>query len=240
MIFYFSATGNSKYIAEKIGKELNEEVCSILEYDDKCIEDSIVGIITPTYFWGLPIIVSEFLDRLVLKDNQYIFLITTYGTTTGQIGKFVEEKIKLNAKYSVKMPDSWTPMFDLTDKQRISQINKKAEIQMNEIINNIKKRKEGDFMKNKIPMILSKIYYKTYEIQRKTKYFTLEDSCNGCGICVKQCPIKAIEIRKGKAVWIKDKCVMCLGCLHHCPRFSIQYGKNTKKHGQYLNPNIKI
>lgn len=148
--------------------------------------------------------------------------------------------MKVNAKYSVKMPDSWTPMFNLTDKQKINKINKEAEIQMNGIVDNIRKRKEGNFMKNKIPMILSRIYYKTYEIQRKTKYFTLEDSCNGCGICVKQCPIKAIEIRKGKAVWIKDKCVMCLGCLHHCPRFSIQYGKNTKKHGQYLNPNIKI
>ena len=32
---------------------------------------------------------------------------------------------------------------------------------------------------------------------------------------------------------------MCLGCLHRCPEFAIQYGKNTKKHGQYMNPNVK-
>ena len=28
---------------------------------------------------------------------------------------------------------------------------------------------------------------------------------------------------------------MCLACLHHCPKFAIQYGKNTKKHGQYVH-----
>src|SRR5574344_2025209 len=29
MIYYFSATGNSKYVAERIGKAIGEEVCSI-------------------------------------------------------------------------------------------------------------------------------------------------------------------------------------------------------------------
>ena len=33
---------------------------------------------------------------------------------------------------------------------------------------------------------------------------------------------------------------MCLGCLHRCPKFAIQYGRNTKKHGQYTNPNVKL
>ena len=46
--------------------------------------------------------------------------------------------------------------------------------------------------------------------------------------------------RSIKTVWVKDKCVMYLGCLHRCPKFAIQYGKKTKKHGQYTNPNVKL
>ena len=46
-------------------------------------------------------------------------------------------------------------------------------------------------------------------------------------------------MQASKPVWVKDKCVMCLGCLHRCPKFAIQYGRNTKKHGQYANPNVK-
>ena len=51
---------------------------------------------------------------------------------------------------------------------------------------------------------------------------------------------QAIEIRDKKPVWVKQKCTACLGCLHRCPKFAIQYGKNTVKHGQYTNPNVKV
>ena len=33
---------------------------------------------------------------------------------------------------------------------------------------------------------------------------------------------------------------MCPGCLHRCPAFSIQYGTMTRKHGQYVNPYVKL
>ena len=75
---------------------------------------------------------------------------------------------------------------------------------------------------------------------RRTSHLHVEDSCIGCGLCAKKCPVQAIEMQNGKPVWVKEKCVMCLGCLHRCPKFAIQYGKNTKKHGQYLHPKGKL
>lgn len=55
-----------------------------------------------------------------------------------------------------------------------------------------------------------------------------------------KCPVKAIEMKNKKPVWVADKCVMCLGCLHRCPVFAINYGNKTQKHGQYINPNVKV
>lgn len=76
---------------------------------------------------------------------------------------------------------------------------------------------------------------------RKTSNLHLEDSCIGCGLCAKKCPVQAIEMQNKKPVWIKDKCVMCLGCLHRCHKFAIQYGnEKTKEHGQYTNPHVKV
>ena len=47
-------------------------------------------------------------------------------------------------------------------------------------------------------------------------------------------------MKNKRPIWVKEKCVMCLGCLHRCPKFAIEYGKNTTKHGQYTNPNVKV
>lgn len=75
---------------------------------------------------------------------------------------------------------------------------------------------------------------------RRTSHFHVENSCIGCGLCAKKCPVQAIALQGKKPVWIKEKCVMCLGCLHRCPKFAIQYGSKTKQHGQYTNPNVKV
>lgn len=253
MIFYFSATGNTKYVAERISKEIGEKVVSIAEcfennkFSFEIKDKEAIGFITPTYFWGLPSIVREFLDKVELKNlgESYVFHIATFGTTTGQISNmmknYLEQKgVILNTTFSIKMVDTWTPVFDLTDKNKISRINEGVEHQIDNICKEIKNKSVGDYSKNKVLKFAVNIYYPLYEKKRKTSNFTVEESCIGCKICEKKCPVKAIEIQDGKPVWVKDECTLCLGCLHRCPKFAIQYGKNTKKHGQFTNPNVKI
>ena len=74
MIFYFSATGNCKYAAQRIAASTVEAIHSITE----CVkqqqyhfssDNGTVGIITPTYAWGLPSIVRDFLHALVLDEH---------------------------------------------------------------------------------------------------------------------------------------------------------------------------
>ncbi|WP_446897070.1 EFR1 family ferrodoxin [Clostridium sp. LBM24168] len=255
MIFYFSATGNSKYVALKIVTESEEETIDIAD----CVKNrqftftiknkEKIGFVTPTYFWGIPSIVCEFLEKLELRIpnsyKPYIYHVATFGTTTGQVGYMVNEFLKkrglsLNSRFSVQMPDTWTPVFDLTDKKKIEKINHEAEKQIEEVVEKIKHEIAGDFSHRKMPMIAVKLFYPQYEKQRQTKYFTVDYSCISCGICAKKCPVEAIDIQKGRPVWTKEKCTLCLRCLHHCPKFAIQYGNRTKNHGQYVNPNVTI
>lgn len=255
MIFYFSATGNSKYVALKIAAETKEEPIAISdcvkkqEFIFEVKDQEKIGFVIPVYFLGLPSIVCEFLEKLKLRmlgsQHPYIYHVATFGTTTGQAGHMVNKLLKrrglsLDGRFSVQMPDTWTPVFDLTDKEKIKKINHNAEKQIAEVVEKIKQELTGDFSRRKVPMAAVKLYYPLYEKQRETKYFTVEDSCIGCGLCAKKCPVEAIEIQEGEPVWAKEKCTLCLGCLHHCPKFAIQYGKKTKKHGQYVNPNVKI
>lgn len=45
----------------------------------------------------------------------------------------------------------------------------------------------------------------------------INDSCTGCGTCVRNCPVDAITIRDGKAHIDRDKCIKCFTCAEVCP-----------------------
>ena len=253
MIFYFSATGNCKYVATRIANRTNDRMISITDVMKKDIHsfdikpNENIGIIIPTYGLGLPILVCEFLEKLKLitKEKPYLYFVATYGTTPGQTGYFANRILQKNsnsvdAYFGVKMPDNWTPMFDLSNKEKVRKINEKAELEIDAILSKIVKQESGDFMRRKPPLLIAQTYYRNYEKMRRTNNFWLTDTCVGCGICAKNCPINAIDIQNRKPVWTVDQCVMCLGCLHQCPKFSIQYGKNTQKHGQYKHPSVSI
>lgn len=251
MIAYFSATGNSRYVAKRISEAIGDpHLMDIsLAYKENASSYSLEGdkptliIVSPIYDWGLPFIVHDFLSRADFifgkEKAPYIAFIATYGTSPGAGDKYVMKILKkkglsLSFSYAVKMPDTWTPLYDLSDKKKVGNINRKAEQEINEAISRLKGKEKGFKMRNRLPYPLANLYYSfNYPRVRKTSHFRVEDSCIGCGVCEKMCPLSAIKMEKGRPTWTKDSCTMCLGCLHRCPKFAIQYGKKTKKHGQY-------
>ncbi|WP_041727516.1 EFR1 family ferrodoxin [Clostridium sp. SY8519] len=248
MILYFSATGNCKYAASRIASHTGEKILSIPD----CIKDErysfcedVIGVITPIYFWGLPDIVEEFLKKLDVKCS-YLYLMATYGTTTGAAGKMAQKALKgrnFDAFYAIQMPDTWTPLFDLSTPAAVAKFTRRTEQKLDAAIKGITDRKRNKMMQPAMPAVLALgIAQPMYHhIASKTSRFSVEDSCIGCGHCAKHCPVQAIAMQAGKPVWVKERCVLCLGCLHRCPKFSIQYGLGrTKRHGQYTNPYVPV
>ena len=57
MILYFSATGNCKYVAARLAEADGQEGLSIADCMREkrfAFEDETIGVISPTYDWGLP------------------------------------------------------------------------------------------------------------------------------------------------------------------------------------------
>lgn len=248
MIIYFSATGNCRYVAERLGSAFEDTAVSIEKSGNEIIlaDNEILGIVTPVYCWELPIIVRDFLKKMkITADGEhYSFIVVTYGTTPGCTYSdakrlLLKKGVELSGGFSIRMPDTWTPVFDLSDPEEVKKQNADAELQIGAVIEEIKNKTAGNRMQNKKPYpvrFFSDLYYNR---ARKTKKLYVEDTCIGCGRCAAKCPMRAIEIREKRPVWIKDKCALCFRCLHNCPEFAIQYGNgSTKKHGQYRNPNV--
>ncbi len=247
MILYFSATGNSKYVASRIAEATHDEIVAITDCitDNRFLfEDERIGIVTPTYFWGLPSIVNDFLKKVEFHTD-YLYFVATYGTTPGAIGALEKEAIsshEVDALYSVRMVDTYTPIFDISTPEKQNAFTKNTETELQTIIQSINEKCCNKRMMHSTPTFVVKaIAQPIYNRRaRLTSRLSVDENCIGCGLCAKKCPVQAIQMQEGKPVWGKEKCVMCLGCLHRCPKFSIQCGNKTRKHGQYTNPNVKI
>ncbi len=249
MIFYFSATGNSKYVAERIADALNDTAVSIEhgQVSYEIPENGILGFVMPTYTWEMPSICRAFLKNTEFKAaaGTYVFEVSTYGVMPGASGAdakhILQSKgIQVDALFGIQMPDTWTPIFDLSDKEKVAERNRAAEQEIGSMIPAIQQRRRGNFQKRRMPYAVRLVTDPVYQSLRLTRHFHVEDSCIGCGLCARKCPVSAIEMKKKKPSWVKKQCTMCLRCLHHCSVFAIQYGSTTKKHGQYRNPHVKV
>lgn len=259
MIFYFSATGNSLYAAQKLAKEEQTECISIADvmrsrdaseqYSFLAKDDEVVGFVFPIYFCGLPTIVTEFLSKLYINGIQghYTFLVLTYGAMDGNAAALfhkhlTKQGLSLSAAYSICTVDSYLPMFFIPEKGEIEEILAKANAQLEQVCTAVHKREKNQtYSSHRVGASLcTAIMYPTYQTGRKTAKFNVGDSCTGCGLCEKVCPDRAIQLVNGKPSWVKNACVLCLGCLHRCPQGAIDYGKKTMGKKRYMNSHVAV
>ncbi len=61
------------------------------------------------------------------------------------------------------------------------------------------------------------------EISKTSHYVQIdESSCNGCVLCMKVCPTKAIRVRDHRLAYIEGVCIDCGECIRVCPRGAIK------------------
>ena len=94
MIFYFSATGNSKYVAQRIAASTGDALISLHDaLRDRCYQYDVsgeerVGFVVPTYYYGLPTILNFFLEKLQLYgfEEQYVYLVAKCFSRAAPVG----------------------------------------------------------------------------------------------------------------------------------------------------------
>ncbi|MGM9973632.1 MAG: EFR1 family ferrodoxin [Clostridiaceae bacterium] len=252
MILYFTGTGNSYYTAKRISEEINEELVSIscLMDVEKIVleiqEDESLGFVFPVYYYGIPSIVYEFIQKMKIKNynNNYIFSVITCGGSIEGAGEQLRELLArsgytLDLVQPLLMPDNYVLMYDVPSKEKTQAILNKSDKLLASIISKIKSKEKLILPLGLKGRFITKVAYYFYKNGRSTRKFYSDDKCISCGKCQELCPSKAIELIEGKPSWIKGQCIQCLACIHRCPTHAIQYGRGTAARKRYVHPIFK-
>ena len=250
MIFYFSGTGNTRWVATEIAKAIGEELLFIPDllrenrFEFTLKEGERLGFCFPTHGWQPPRIVREFIRQLLLdRQPDFCWALTTCGDNMGEAMTILNKdlaKVGLKAEtlFSVIMPESYVclPFMKTNpeDKERWKIEN--AERQLYHIISILKDCKRGieELEKGATPRLYSYVIGGYFNKRMITdKKFTVDaDVCIRCGKCQKVCPVD--NIKGTPPEWLHTgKCTSCLACYHYCPVHAINYGKITRKRDQY-------
>ena len=117
MILYFSATGNTEYIAKEIAQRLNDECINLLDRvkkaDYSVLHSNTPFIIcAPVYVCEMPRFMSNYLKKQPFsgsKDVYFIFTSGGYCGISGQLAKSIFRKKKMNYRghAEFKMPRNY-------------------------------------------------------------------------------------------------------------------------------------
>ena len=247
MICYFSATGNTEFIANELAR-LTEDTCLNLltkiqtaDYSEIHSDKPFI-ICTPIYLCEIPVFLSDFLKKISLTGSREVYFVLSSGGYSGHACKQVEaicRKRKLIYKGSadIKMPRNYvaSDLYPMLSDEEIRRYISEAKT---DIANTAELIKSGEkLVKRKVyffeTLAISPVAVFWRKFVMTAKAFYAKDNCIGCGKCAKVCPLNNINIVEKKPVWGK-KCTHCMACIANCPKESIEYGKVTVGKERYL------
>jgi len=245
-IFYNSATGNSLYVAKIIKDQFKDcELISIskaLKENKIEVREDLIGFIYPIHCGGLPIVVNEFISKLNINEDSYVFAIGVTGgggadMSFSQINKLLPNKIKISNYCTIKYISNYTRAGKNPTEKRAMDAIRENESKLLDFIESLKNRdcKDKDF-KGGIGNLAYKMWKDYYK--KKDKKFNVNNKCIGCNMCERVCPADNIIMENNKPKW-SGKCTDCMACINICPKEAINIGKSTIKKNRYLNPYIK-
>lgn len=263
IIYYFSGTGNSLRTAVRIAEGIGGAEIVSVRCDAEAVparDADVIGFVCPVYEWDMPGTMKEFVKRLAVNPNAYIFMVATYVAIHGRAFETMEQilsvkKAHLSYGYALRCVASQCTAYAPFPPEKL--MIPYMERNMGRITREISERKNRAYPT--MGWLARKLYPKLMtpymEVEKEyDKGFYTDERCVGCESCSKVCPTQNITFRQGHPVW-NHHCHGCMACVAYCPTKAIQFKTpeayrqlNTvitrklclpKKRKRYHNPFIK-
>ncbi len=247
-IFYFSGTGNSKQIAKWISefaetKSIDCQLFDISKIDISQLEpldsSAVIINISPIHGFNYPKITLDFIRRFPSGNNKVVLMNTRAGM---KIGSFVTPGLtgiafilsslllkrkghKIIGQIPFDMPSNWISLHPALRENAVKFIHQKNYYRAQKHAEKIfSGRKDFLALRDLIQDILiTPVALAYYLIGRfaLAKTFYASNKCDNCDVCIKQCPVKAIEKINNRPYWTFN-CESCMKCMNSCPKRAIE------------------
>ena len=256
LIFYFTATGNSLFVARELGGKNIISIPQALKKGELVYEADEIGIVYPVYGHMPPNLVKDFLKVAKLKAD-YFFAVLTYGNNRGASPEVWDEfasgcGYKFHYITTILIVDNWLHAFDMNEQMKI---DKKIPEQLEHIKADLTAHAQGmDEITDQDRQFTNGFLRWTgmnkedgFKYEARDRFQIDMNECVACGICMEVCP-RGNYALTGRGVETNGQCDYCLAGVHACPQKAITFkpskqwllGPERNPKARYLNPEVAL
>lgn len=233
-LFFFSGTGMTKYVVDRIARELTARELAVDVYSiETTAVQSIpldsydaVGIAYPVHAFNAPKIVIRFAKTLPRAESTDVFLLSTAGEdhpvnyASSRLLTRVLQKKNYHVFYDklFGMPSNFAIKFDESKVEQLLLTVDSAIPKVAQEIAGLTPRKQASALSTKIMAVIGRAEW--FGAVFIGKLFYADKNCNHCGVCAKRCPNDNIVC--GKRTRFRWHCGLCMRCLYLCPQHAIR------------------
>lgn len=251
MVLYFTGTGNSRFVAERIANALDDKAVNISGYikgdeEPVFLATGVYVFVAPCYISTTARAMSDFIKRASFpKGISAYFVITSaayMGAAPSANRKISEKKgFEYMGTAQVVMPQNYIIYFKTKTKEENRKIVSDAIPDIDRLAACISRNKKFPaakvyFGENAITNLVCALYY---PLLMGTKKFRVTGKCVSCKKCVSDCPYGNITFDGSGPVW-GNKCTHCMACINLCPSGAIEYGRSSIGKIRYKGPDDAI
>ena len=261
VIYYFSGTGNTWWVAQELKKNLsskknNVEVFSIetltleeiISQVNNC-DHIVLGF--PVYGSTAPKLFLDFINNLPFAQNsQTLTVFSTQALASGDAAYHVGKKL-IDKGYSLRQAAHFRMMNNLhipqfkfyppKNDQRVNDLHNKSLPKINRLSDKINNNKSYITGKHSLGTILGKFQRKNVDkfIDKVSSQFYINSStCINCDKCQRICPTQNI-VKTENSYLFDTNCNFCMRCYSQCPQAAILIGAESideEKYPRYKGP----
>ncbi len=245
-LFFFSGTGNSWWVANHLAPLLNEleletHIISLESpegrdpklWRPKLEEADILGVVFPVYASDYPRIFEPWFEALPEGKDKPAFIVAQMAMFSGDTALHFGRRLKKHG-YKVKQAINLRMitnidghiMTKIPDPEGRDERLNAADEKLEKLADYIKRGKKWKQRRDPLSYLIAILQRvpMNWSFNWVQNLIRVTDRCTGCGKCVRDCPVGALEMVDGRPER-NDACILCARCFNFCPEAAISIGK---------------